>query len=95
MALSITSGTTRACDAAHVHASAHRTELAASKACGCFYCFGIFRFAEIVKWTDENQTALCPRCGIDAVLGDASGFPIDATFLRNMHRYWFTMHSKH
>jgi hypothetical protein len=91
---SIITGATRACDAAHVHSSAHRAELAASTACGCFFCFRIFPFADIVRWTDTNQTALCPRCGIDAVLGDASGFPIDDTFLRSMHRHWFTMHSK-
>jgi hypothetical protein len=85
---------TSAWDAAHIHASAHRGELAASAACGCYFCFRIFKYATIVRWTDGNQTALCPHCGIDAVLGDASGFPVVDTFLRQMHRYWFTMHSK-
>jgi hypothetical protein len=33
---------------------------------------------------------MCPRCGIDSVLGDRSGFPISAEFLGEMHRYWFT-----
>jgi hypothetical protein len=30
-----------------------------------------------------------PRCGIDAVLGDNAGFPLDAGFLRAMQRHWF------
>lgn len=33
---------------------------------------------QIVEWTDAHnprvqQTALCPACGIDSVIGDASG----------------------
>ena len=88
------SGAMRAYDTAHLHASAHRSELAASGTCGCYYCIRIFAFSAIVKWKDGNQTALCPHCGIDAVLGDASGFPVVDRFLRQMHRYWFTMHAK-
>jgi hypothetical protein len=33
---------------------------------------------------------MCPRCDIDSVLGDRSGFPVSAEFLDEMHRYWFT-----
>jgi hypothetical protein len=84
----------RSCDLAHVHASAHREELASSNQCACYFCFRTFGFADIVRWTDGNQTALCPKCGIDAVLGDASGFAIDERFLRRMHDHWFTMKSK-
>jgi hypothetical protein len=83
------------CDAAHIHASGHRDELSTSAQCGCFFCFRKFAFADITRWTDKNQTALCPKCGIDAVLGDASGFPIDDRFLRRMHSHWFTMSAKH
>jgi hypothetical protein len=91
----MTTSAMRECDAAHVHSSAHRDELATSTSCGCFFCFRIFGYKEIDRWIDGNQTALCPKCGIDAVLGDASGFPIGDAFLRRMHRHWFTMHTKH
>jgi hypothetical protein len=37
----------------------------------------------------EGQTALCPKCGIDAVIGSASGYPISREFLAEMHRHWF------
>jgi len=79
-----------ACVAAHPHSRAHRTELQSSESCGCFFCFRTFGFGDITRWTDAEQTALCPRCGIDAVLGDASGFRIHDDFLRRMHRHWFT-----
>jgi len=33
---------------------------------------------------------MCPECGIDSVIGDASGFPIaDEAFLKRMHSIWF------
>ena len=67
-----------------VHASNHRVALEASARCGCFSCFRIFRPAEIRTWVDASQTALCPHCGIDTVLGDASCYVGDQ-FLRRMH----------
>jgi hypothetical protein len=40
-------------------------------------------------WVDDGETALRPRCGIDSVIGDASGFAITPEMLKEMHRYWF------
>jgi len=31
---------------------------------------------EIQDWTDDGDTALCPKCGIDSVIGSVSGYPI-------------------
>jgi hypothetical protein len=45
--------------------------------------------AEINEWIDDNGTAMCPRCGIDAVIGSASGFSLSEKFLQQMHHYWF------
>jgi uncharacterized paraquat-inducible protein A len=75
---------------AHKHSSKHRAEIEASGICGCFYCRETFAPAEIKDWVDRKQTAHCPRCGIDSVIGDASGFPVtDKDFLKGMHEYWF------
>ena len=60
-----------------------------SEICGCFYCMAAFPPSEIADWIDEGKTALCPKCGIDAVIGSASGFPVERGFLRRMRRYWF------
>ncbi len=56
--------------AAHRHSSNHRQEIEASKVCGCFYCLAVFPPASIDEWCDEDGTALCPKCGIDSVIGD-------------------------
>src|SRR5215469_2369495 len=74
---------------AHRHASQHRSELEKSSLCGCFYCMEQFLPNEIDEWTDGDQTAMCPLCGIDSVIGSAAGFPISKEFLSRMHKYWF------
>lgn len=78
---------------AHKHSSWHRNEILASKHCGCFYRCEVFDPAEIKEWVDEfnavGQTAICPRCGIDSVLGSNSGYPITMDFLRAMKGKWF------
>ena len=76
-------------DLAHRSCGLHREELEASERCGCFYCRSIFPSAEVAEWCDDDQTALCPRCGIDAVIGSASGWPITEEFMAKMHRRWF------
>ena len=80
--------------AAHKHSIRHRKEVTSSKYCGCFYCGYIFPPVEISHWIDKNekaigQTALCPKCSIDSVLGDKSGFSISEVFLAEMNKYWF------
>lgn len=72
----------------------HRREIEGSDVCGCFYCCSIFSPHEIAEWIDEDaegvgQSALCPNCGIDSVIGSLSGFPIEEAFLKEMNRYWF------
>jgi hypothetical protein len=74
---------------AHKSSSGHRDAVLGSDACGCFYCMSIFMPSEIVEWTDDDQTAICPRCGVDSVVGSASGWPITADFLAQMHKAWF------
>jgi hypothetical protein len=75
---------------AHKHSSQHRAEILRSVNCGCFYCVETFSTGSIEYWTDEDQTAICPLCGIDSVLGDASGFSVQTDFLSQMRKYWFT-----
>ncbi|MBA3538634.1 MAG: cytoplasmic protein [Deltaproteobacteria bacterium] len=80
--------------AAHQHASKHRVEVQASDLCACFFCFRRFAPASIKAWIEGDQTALCPHCGLDAVLGSASPFRFDDGFLRKMHQHYFGYRSK-
>ena len=68
-----------------------------SAACGCFYCLRIFSPQDITQWWEESKnsdlesaTAVCPHCGIDAVIGSASGYPITQAFLEKMKGHWFS-----
>ena len=85
---------------AHKNSSRHRDEILSSELCGCFYCLKVFSPSDIMDWVDETnndetainqvgQTALCPHCGIDSVIGSKSGFPITSDFLKTMKSYWF------
>lgn len=74
---------------AHKHSIRHRDELRNSKSCGCFYCVDIFDYKNISEWCDDGDTALCPTCGIDSVIGSDSGYEITKEFLGAMKKYWF------
>ena len=86
--------------AAHEHRALHEAELKQSDRCGCFSCLAEFPPSAITEWMkDENVpagktgvTALCPQCGIDSVIGSASGYPITQPFLKAMEKHWFESH---
>ena len=75
--------------AAHEHALLHRDEVLASDSCACYYCQRHFSPSSIIAWTDGGLTALCPHCGINAVLGSACGYALTPAFLRQMHDFLF------
>jgi hypothetical protein len=75
---------------AHEHCSKHRKEIERSELCGCFYCEKIFTPTEINEWIDGDETAMCPHCGIDSVIGSASGFQLTKEFLHCMCERWFS-----
>lgn len=71
--------------AAQEHSWKHRAEIESSRICGCFFCLNTFPPNDVFEWIDDGRTAMCPKCGIDAVIGDASGLPIlDEIFMTEM-----------
>lgn len=70
-----------------------REQILRSTRCGCYYCLATFAPFEIVEWTDfvdgEGQTAICPRCSVDSVLGDLSGQSLERENLMHLHVAWF------
>ena len=63
-----------------------------STTCGCFYCLRVYAASEVGDWCverDRRRTALCPYCAVDSVIPDASGWPLDADFLKKMKCWWF------
>ena len=86
---------------AQERSSNHRAEILSSEICGCFHCLATFKPGAIEEWVDwppdtpdgqENAlgtTAMCPICGIDSVIGAASGYPMTNEFLVRMQKHWF------
>lgn len=80
---------------AHAVASHNRAEIEGSVWCACFQCVSWFPAGNIDKWTDHGETAMCPHCGIDAVIPDTSGWLKQGelrewlVFLTRMQQRWF------
>jgi hypothetical protein len=49
----------------------------------------VFPPDQIVEWVDEDDTAICPECGVDSVIGSDSGVPLTPEFLKQMKHRWF------
>ena len=46
----------------------NRGSLCDSDLCGCYFCLKIFKPDEISKWTDGDDTAVCPYCDSESVI---------------------------
>lgn len=73
----------------HSHTMRNRTEIDASQTCGCISCCGIYPASEVVDYIDGGETALCPECGIDAVIGDGTGISLDLLTLNELNKEFF------
>jgi len=76
----------------------HRLAIEKSRICGCFHCERFLAPHQIRRWVaglDEaagspEETALCPWCGVDAVLPEWNGvYPMGVGLLRRMRGYRF------
>jgi hypothetical protein len=76
---------------ARKHSQDNRAEVLGSSECGCFHCGARFAPQAIDTWVRDahDDTAFCPSCDIDAVLGDASGYALTDEFLAAMKCRWY------
>ena len=75
---------------AHEQCNGNRKKLTKASVCGCFYCLRIYDPKEIVWESDEDNTAMCPYCGIDSVLPESANLPVTKALLKKMREFWFT-----
>ncbi len=73
----------------YAHSKNNKDEILRSETCGCFFCKKVFAPKKIKNWLEKENTALCPYCAVDSVLGDASGVEITKSLLEEMHRIYF------
>ncbi|MBQ4353414.1 MAG: cytoplasmic protein [Clostridia bacterium] len=77
---------------AHKACIRNRQALAQDTRCGCFHCLKIFsphQITDYIREKDGSETAKCPYCGVDSVIGAGAGYPLTEEFLLEMHRHWF------
>jgi hypothetical protein len=67
----------------------NREGLSQSSLAACYYCQSVFPVSDISEFTDGDETGLCPRCGIDAVLPSNAGYSFSEASLRALNEFWF------
>jgi hypothetical protein len=77
----------------HEFSFKNEASIRASELCGCFYCQGIYPSIDVltvdmIEEKDGKLTGICPKCSIDAVLGDAS-VELTEEMLEAMHKLFF------
>ena len=70
----------------------NREKIENTDLCGCFYCKKTFQPNEIKQWTDEGQTAICPKCGVDSIIYNNSEYIITQEDLEILNKYYFCKH---
>ncbi len=70
----------------HTCCYSHRERILKEETIGCFFCRNMSKSSDIEEWADKGTTALCPKCGVDAVL---PGSLCDESVLIQMDNYWF------
>jgi hypothetical protein len=77
MSLEMSLYTRKALSVIHKHSIKNKVEVLNSVKCACFHCFRIYESVAVDTFLQENdgqETALCPTCITDTIIGDASGF---------------------
>lgn len=66
----------------------NKKALSTNDKAGCYKCLEIFNVSEITSYTDQGETALCPKCNVDSVISaSVSGFSKEK--LAEIKKYWF------
>jgi hypothetical protein len=61
--------------------------------CRCFHCLHAFSAEQISHWVDYGETALCPNCGVDAVLSGRADC-LSERLIGELHAAYFAGPSK-
>lgn len=62
----------------------NKNSLILHKESGCFHCLNNFETKLIKDYTDQGETALCPKCGTDAVVPGV----VSKEHLSAIRNYW-------
>lgn len=77
--------------ALHSHATNNEIEILKSTTCSCFFCRQTYSARLVNDWVSDERgvSAICPECGMDAVIGDACGLPLDKATLKELNLAYY------
>ncbi len=73
------------------HTKDNEIDILNSKKCSCLFCRQTYDARRVSDWSTENNkiSAVCPECGMNAVVGDHSGFILDHDTLKALNLTYF------
>jgi len=87
----------------HSHSIDNAKEILESEYYGCFSCVEVHTVDEGMKAQAEysllhpvtnpsgliESTVFCPKCMIDSIIGDATGYKITHELMSELEKHWF------
>ncbi len=69
------------------HTHDNEVEILRSKTCSCLFCRQTYDARLVNDWANDERgmSAICPECGMDAVVGDNGGEPMDKALLKELN----------
>ncbi|MCI1245109.1 MAG: sel1 repeat family protein [Bacilli bacterium] len=73
------------------HSKHNEIEIIKSKTCSCYFCRQSYSARDVNDWVNDKDgvTAICPICGMDAVIGDACGIPFGKADLKELNLAYY------
>ena len=73
------------------HTHNNEIEILHSKTCSCIFCRQHYDARTVNDWVNDERgmSAICPECGMDAVIGDNGGEPLDKDTLKALNLAFF------
>jgi len=78
---------------AYEHSRLNRRFMVSGADCRCFHCLHAFSAEQISYWVDNGETAICPNCGVDAVLSGQADC-LSEELIGELHAAYFDGPSK-
>lgn len=66
-----------------------RSQVEEAARVGCYYCCRVFDAIYVDEFLSEPERAICPYCGVDALLIESSEWPMHPKLLAAIRRYHF------
>lgn len=73
------------------HTTNNDLEILQSHKCSCLFCRHTIDARDVQDWINDDQgvSAICPECGMDTLIGDASGYSFSKEELREINLTYF------